>query len=198
MRDGDQRGRAAQRVGERVQVEGAVGGARQHLDLDAARVAQLEQVQRRADIAGGGGEDPIAGPQRQRVQGSMPGDRRALGEGDVVRADAEQLPGERVDLRGLLGGGLRGLVPADPGLETQVLDHRAEHGLAGQGGPGRVQVPGVPGAGGSHSVDGRLIGHSAITTPLDSVNACRASSPRSRPRPESPTPPKESAGSKML
>ena len=137
---GDQQGR---RLGQRplqrpeVGVPGLVVG--DDLDGDPGAL-ELKQLQRRADVGRPGGEDAVAGAEPQRVDHPMPADRRALDQGDVVGAGADQLAGGGVDGVEPRSRRGRGLVAADLGLELEVVDDGGEGGGARQRRAGRVEV----------------------------------------------------------
>jgi hypothetical protein len=92
--------------------------------------------------------DRLAGVQRQRVEGHVPGAGGVLDQGDLLAARAQQLGDGVVGVleRLPLGGG--GLVAADGRLQAQMVDDRFRHRLGRQRGSRVVQMDDVPAAGG--------------------------------------------------
>jgi hypothetical protein len=140
VRDRDQLRARTDRALERIQVDLPGGIAVDHVDLDTHARLHLEEREVVRQVLGPRGDDAVAGPERNGVEGHVPGARGVFHDRDLVRARADQGSDGVVGIFDAIGRFGRGLVAADGGLARQVAHDRIEDWARRQGGAGIVEV----------------------------------------------------------
>ena len=130
-------------------------------DDGAGARGDLEEGDDIAGVLGPGGQDPVAGREREPVEGHVPGAGGVLHDRYLGGLAADE-PGDGVvGVFDLVVGFGRGLVAADLGLAVQVGDHGVGDLGRRQGGAGIVEVRDVRGprgvAAGSLDVERRHV-----------------------------------------
>ena len=130
-------------LGQRGQVDRAVRVVGHHHQLGPGPPGHLQVREHAAAVLGPAGEDAVAGPERDRVEGRVPGVGGVVEQRDLLAPGAEQ-PGHP-GVRGLdpVGDPVECLVPADAGLELELLGHRGQRAARHQCGAGVVEVDAV-------------------------------------------------------
>jgi hypothetical protein len=121
--DRDELDRLAQRPLELVEIDLALAVVTDDDDLGGGLARDLQVGHVVARVLGAGGDDAVAGPKADRVEGGIPGARAVLEQRDLVRAGVHEAGGRRVHRGDLLVRGLLGLVAADAPFELEVGDH---------------------------------------------------------------------------
>jgi hypothetical protein len=118
----------------------AVLVVRHHLDGHPEAPLRLEHADEAAGVLGVARQHPVAGPQPERPEGLVPGERGVLDEGDLAGAGADE-GGDLCVGGGAVVGPFGGeLVAAREGLGPQPLDLGVEHRAGGQAASGVVEV----------------------------------------------------------
>jgi hypothetical protein len=125
---------------ERGEVDDAVLVIGQEHHLGAGALHDQAHGHGVARVLGARRQDPVAGAERHRVEGHVPGTRRALREGDLALLRAEQAGDRGVGAIEQPFHGLGGLVAAHRRLAVELLVHHVEHWLRHERGAGIVQV----------------------------------------------------------
>jgi hypothetical protein len=114
--------------------------------LDAALPLQLQIGDVVAGVFGGGGQDHVAGPQRQRIEGHVPRTRGVFHHGNFFRPRVEQPGDGGIDVFQAVAGRGSGFVTPQHRLALQVPDDGVEHHARHQAGAGVVEVDQLIGA----------------------------------------------------
>ena len=140
VRHPDQTGAVVDHRRQRAGVELTVLVVRHDEHLDPATLRELEIGEDVAPVLVAPRQDPIAAPERQRVERGIPSVRRVVEQRDLVRLSAHEL-GDGVVGGGDPSRGLRsGLVAADLRLALEMADHGLKRVGRQQAGAGVVEV----------------------------------------------------------
>ena len=153
--DRDELDPVVEHVAQRVDRQLTVLVVRDDLDGRAGSPRRLEHRDHVARVLGCGGEDPVTGTERERIERQVPRASRVLYQRDLVGTRADQRRDRRVDLLEPVGGGVGRRVAADPGLELEMPDDGLERRRGRQGRAGIVEVDDMCAAGrvGAHALD---------------------------------------------
>ncbi len=131
MADADEPGAFVDQCGQGPGVQLAGGVVGHDDDPDAEPLGGLEVGQQVAGVLGAAGQDPVAGPEAERVEGGVPGVGAVVEQRHLLGPAAEQGGEPGVGPGEPLGGLVGGRVAADGRLQGEVVGHRRQ-GLAGE------------------------------------------------------------------